>query len=104
MFTHGGAAGSAGMVAPVQQADCDASGFAAHFQAVAIQLVEHGPAVLAVRCDEGTAVAERVIIPVPAVVGFAQAVHPGEGTRLQQHPLGDFAEVLRPEVKALPVW
>lgn len=65
MFTHGGAAGSAGRVAPVQQADCDASGFAAHFRAVAIQLDEHGPVIFAIRCDEGTAVAERVIFQYP---------------------------------------
>lgn len=103
VFAHGGAAGSAGVVAPVQQADGDASGFASHLRAVAIQFVENGPVILTVRCDEGTAVAERVIIPVSTVVGFAQAIHPGEGAGLQQHPLGDFAEVLGPEVETLPV-
>ena len=103
VFTHGRAAGPAGMVTPVQQTNGDTSGFAAHLRAVAIQLVEHRPVVLAVRCDEGTAIAERVIIPVSAVVGFAQAIHLGESTRLQQHPLRNFSEVPGPEVKTLPV-
>lgn len=103
MFAHCGASGSAGMVTPVQQADCYSSGFAAHLCAVSIQLVEHRLDVFAVRCDEGTAVAERVIIPVSTVVGFAQALHLGKSARLQQHPLRDFTKVLGPEVKTLPV-
>lgn len=103
MFSDGGAASSAGMVAPVQQTNGDTSGFAAHLPTVSIQFVEYGPVVLAVRCDEGATVAGCVVIPVPAVVGFAKSIHPGEGARFRQHPLRDFAEVLWPEVKALSV-
>src|SRR5690606_15702624 len=103
VFRHGVAFGTAGVVTVCHQTDGNSGCFGTEFTAVAVHRVEQRPRfiVLRFRSHKRAAVAERIKIPDTSAVVGAEAVHPGEDSRLKDYPLRYVAEVLRPEADAV---
>lgn len=103
MLTHGIECRTAGMVAVRDETGRNSRSIDAHASSVAVQRVEQRSGFLAIRLwgHKCTAVAQRVKVPDAPDVIHAEAIHPGEDSRLEGYPLRDAAKELRPEADAV---